>query len=101
MVHRDNAPVYHSKMTRNCFEHSPLKKLLCPLYLPEISPLDFYLFGKIKSTLIGQEIPDEIGLVAIETQMLDGILNKKLQTFFRSWIECVQKVIDSNGNYIS
>jgi hypothetical protein len=35
--------------------------------------LDFYLFGKIESSLIGQEIPDEIDLIEIVTHLLYGI----------------------------
>jgi hypothetical protein len=46
--------------------------------------LDFYLFGKIKSALVWQEIPDEIGLLGIATHFLDGISKEELQAVFRS-----------------
>jgi hypothetical protein len=32
---------------------------------------------------------------------LDGISKEELQAVFRSWIECIQNVIDANGDYIS
>jgi hypothetical protein len=63
--------------------------------------LDFYLFGKIKSALIGYEIPDEIGLLEIVTQMLDGIPDEEFKAVFRSWIECVQHMIDANRDSMS
>jgi hypothetical protein len=63
--------------------------------------LDFYLFEKVNSALIGQEIPDGIGLLEIVAQMLDGILNEGLQAVFRSWIEYVQNIIHANGDYTS
>jgi transposase len=34
-------------VTENVFEHNPLKRLPDPPYSPDISPSDFYLFGKI------------------------------------------------------
>jgi hypothetical protein len=88
-------------MIQNCFEHGPLKKLPCPLYLPDISPLDFYLFGKNKSALIRQETFDEIGLLEVLTQILDSISDEELHAVFRSWIEWIQNIIDANGDYIS
>jgi hypothetical protein len=69
VIHAENAPIYHSKMTHYFFEYIPLKKLPYPLYLRDVSPLDFYLFGKRNSALIRQEISDEIGLHEIVTQI--------------------------------
>jgi hypothetical protein len=39
-------------MTQNDFEHGLLKRLPHPPDSPDISPLDFYLFGKVKILLI-------------------------------------------------
>jgi hypothetical protein len=80
----DNAPVHHSKMTLHFFEHSPLKTFPCSLYLRNISLFDFYLFEKVKNALIGQEIPDEIDILEIGTQILDGFSDEELQVVFRS-----------------
>jgi hypothetical protein len=89
VVHVDNAPVHHSKMIQNFFEHSPLKKFPYPLDLPDISPLNFYLFGKIESAPIGQAIPDEIAFLVIVTQILNGISDEELQAVFHSCIEYI------------
>jgi hypothetical protein len=37
MVHLGNAPAHNSRMTRNFFEHNPLKRLPYPPYSPDIS----------------------------------------------------------------
>jgi hypothetical protein len=71
MVHVDNAPVHNLRMTRNVFEHNPLKRLPHPPYSPDISPSDFYLFGNAKRALIGQEISDEISLLDAVTDLLN------------------------------
>jgi hypothetical protein len=52
MVYIDNAPAHNSRMTRNLFEYNPLKRLPNPPYSPDISPLDFSLFGKAKEALM-------------------------------------------------
>jgi hypothetical protein len=62
VVHIDNAPAHNSRMAQHFFAHCPLKKLPHLPHSPDTSPSDFYAFGKIKSVLIGREIPDEIDL---------------------------------------
>jgi hypothetical protein len=90
LVHLGNTATHNPKVTQNIFEHSPLKKLPQPPYSSNISPSDFYLFGKAKNSLIGQEIPDEIGLLEIVMDILDRVSGDELQAVFRSWIGCVQ-----------
>jgi hypothetical protein len=51
IVHIDNAPAHNSRMTRNFFEHNPLRRLLHPPYSPDISPSDFGLFWESRGTV--------------------------------------------------
>jgi hypothetical protein len=97
----DNAAADNAKVTQSLFEPSPLKRLPQPLYSRDISPSDFYLFGKVKNAVIEQEIADEIGFLEIVTDILDGISDDELQAVFCSWIEHVQCVIDANGSILS
>jgi histone-lysine N-methyltransferase SETMAR len=69
MVAVDNAPAHSSRMTGKFSEHNPEKRLPHPPYSPDISPSDFYLFGKAEGALIGQEIPDEISLLDTMTEI--------------------------------
>jgi hypothetical protein len=55
----------HSKL----FGRNPLKRLRNPSYSPDISPSGFYLFGKVKSALIGREIPNETDLFEVVTEI--------------------------------
>jgi hypothetical protein len=70
-----------------------LKTVPHSLDSPDISPSDFYRFGAIKGALIGQQIPDEISLFGVVTEILNGISTGDLQRVFRSWIERVENVI--------
>jgi hypothetical protein len=60
-------------MTPNFFGQNPLKRPRDPRYSPDISPSDFYLFGKVKSALIRQEIPDEMYLLEAVIEILNCI----------------------------
>jgi hypothetical protein len=97
----DNPSCRDARVTQNFFEHNPLKRLSQPPYSPDISPLDFELFGEVKNALIGQEIPDKIALLEAVTEILGGISGYELQTVFRNWIEPDQGVIDADGGYLS
>jgi hypothetical protein len=97
MVYVGNTPTHNSRMTRNFFEHNPLKTLSHPPYSPYKSPSDFYLFAKVKGALIRQEIPDETGLLDPMAEILNGISTNELQRGFRSWIERVENVITAEG----
>jgi hypothetical protein len=66
-------------MTQHFFGHNPPKRLPHIPYSPEISPSDFFLFGKVKSVLIGREIPDEIDLLEAVAEFLNGISGAQLQ----------------------
>jgi hypothetical protein len=101
VVHIANASAHNARVTQNFFEHNPLKRLPHPPYSPDISPSDFYLFGKMKNTLIGGEIFDEIDLLEVVTEILSGISHHELRAVFRNWVERVQAVIDANGDYLS
>jgi hypothetical protein len=100
-VHIGKAPAHNSRMIQNTFLHNPLKRLPHQSYSPDISPSDFYLFRKVKSALIGREIPDEINLPEDVTVILNGISDTELQCVFRSWIECVERVIDAGRDYLT
>jgi hypothetical protein len=101
VVHVDNALARNSRMTQNLFGHYPLKRLSHPSDSPNISPSDFYLFGKIKNELIGWEILDEIDLLEAVAEILNSISDVQFQQVNRNWIQPVESVIDAGGNYLT
>jgi hypothetical protein len=76
VVHIHNAPSHNPKMTHIFIENKSLKSLLHLSDSQVISPQDFYLFKKVKLTLIRSEIPDESEVFEIATQILNGISNE-------------------------
>jgi hypothetical protein len=59
------------------FRHNPLRRLLNSLYSPDIFLSDCDRFGKVKTALIGPEIPDEIDILEAvrEFWMVFQVLN--------------------------
>jgi hypothetical protein len=55
----------------------------------------------MKNVLIGPEISEEIDLLEVVTEILNGISHDELRAAFRNWVERVQAVIDANGDYLS
>jgi hypothetical protein len=71
-------------MTQNFSGRHPLKWLPHPSYCLHIAPSAFYLFGKAKSALIGQDIPDEIHLPEAVTGTLNCISYHESQRVFQN-----------------
>jgi hypothetical protein len=52
-VHIDNAHAHNLKMAQTFCGHNPLKNHQRLSDCPDISPSEFYLFGKVKRALVG------------------------------------------------
>jgi hypothetical protein len=55
----------------------------------------------MKSALIGREISDELDLLELVTEALNGISDPELQRVFRSWTERIQRVNDARGDSLT
>jgi hypothetical protein len=54
-VHMDNASPHRSKQTPDCLTSLTLVSAPHPQYSSDLAPSDFYLFGKVKNSLIGKK----------------------------------------------
>jgi hypothetical protein len=72
VVHIDNT-LPQLKGIQSSFRRNRVKRLPHHPHPPDISPSDFYLFGKVKSALTAREIPDEINLLEVVTEILNSI----------------------------
>jgi histone-lysine N-methyltransferase SETMAR len=101
VVQINNAPAHNSGMTQNFFGHNPLERFPHPPYSPDIPPSGFSLFRKVKSALVGREISCEIDFLEAVTEILNGISNAAFQCAFRGWAECIGRVINAGGDYLT
>jgi hypothetical protein len=101
IAHIDNTPTHNPKTTENFFGHNPLKRLPYPRYSPDVSPSDFYLCGKVKGELIEAEVPGQINLPEAVIEILSGLSDAELQCVFRSWIEHIERMLETGGDYLT
>jgi histone-lysine N-methyltransferase SETMAR len=101
VVYIDEAIDHKSRTAQDFLGQNSLKRPPHSPYSPDISPSDFYLSGKVKSTLIGREIPDEIDFLETITEILNCILDAEMQHVIRSWIDSIEKVIDTEWDHLT
>ena len=68
ILHFDNAKTHTSKASLEKLSTLGINRMPHPLYSPDISPCDFYLFGKLKELLKGEIMENEEDLKKKSTQ---------------------------------
>jgi hypothetical protein len=68
-------------------------------YSPNLAPLDFWLFGRIKTGLAGRIFAEPEELLEDIREFLEGIPAAELPAVFEGWIDRVRWVIAHNGQY--
>jgi hypothetical protein len=85
----DNAPIQKAKASHARLSQMPVHLAPHPLYSPALVPSDFFLFGYLKSKLVGLEFEstDELlGWIKTELMWIPGqILEKVLDTGSCAW----------------
>ena len=71
-----------------------------PAYSPDLSPSDFYLFGRLKDKLEGIEFQSENEIEQAIIEEFEKISSEELKTVFDSWIQRIEKCIEIGGSYV-
>lgn len=71
-----------------------------PLYSPDLTPCDFYLFPLVKSTLKGTHFQSVEKVKAKMADLLKKVTPNDLQHCFEQWKTCMQQCIDREGEYV-
>ena len=82
ILHHDNAPAHTALSVR---EFSATKQITVsenPAYSPDLAPIDFFLFPKIKEILKGRHFDDIDDIRSNATAALKAIPQNKFQTCF-------------------
>jgi hypothetical protein len=73
IAHADNAGPHTAKCVTEYMDHTLLKRVPDPPYLPDLTPSDFYLFGYVKHQLQGHEFTEGAELVSAISEILNQI----------------------------
>ena len=99
-VHFDNASSHKSVITKNTLKQYPFNIIPHPPYSPDISPLDFGVFCTIKNKMPYEELGTDEELKNAITEILNGLGPQYIKSVYSNWEERLQKVIDTDGDYI-
>ena len=100
MIHMDNAKPHRAKVVRKKILDLGFLEMPQPPYSPDISPSDFWLFGKLKRELRGINVKTIEELKKITLEKLKKINKKEFSSVYRNWIERLNYVINNKGDYV-
>jgi histone-lysine N-methyltransferase SETMAR len=70
-----------------------------PPYSPDLTPSDFFLFPRLKSTLKEKRLQDVTDMQLNTTWQLQVIPKQAYQTCIEKWKDCWNHCIQSGGSY--
>jgi hypothetical protein len=71
-----------------------------PPFSPDLAPSDFYLFGKLKTTLMGSVFGNEQKLLDVIMRVFDRITRDELESVFEEWVARFDICIHRGGDSI-
>ena len=99
-LHFDDAPSHKSALKKSILAKMPFNLVQNPEYSPDVSLLDFGIFGTVKNRMIYESVDSEEALKEIIETILNDLGKDFIEHVFQAWEERLQKVIDNNGEYI-
>jgi hypothetical protein len=87
------------KATEHFFIHNHLVHVPSPPFSPDLALSDFWIFGHIKNSLVGQTFDGPEDLLEDIIAFLGEIQASELQIVFGHWVSRVKWVLQHNGNY--
>jgi hypothetical protein len=100
LVHFDNATPHRSARSENCFEACGFRHAPQSPYSPDISACDFFLFGDLTTKLKSEEFETLEELQERVEEFLGLINSELMERVYEHWIERVNQLIDTNGDYV-
>jgi hypothetical protein len=73
---------------------------LQPPYNPDMSPCNFFLSGDLKTKLRGEEVESVDALQTRVEELLGQITPDQMGWVYGHWIERLEQVIATNGDYV-
>ena len=98
LIH-DNAPAHTCVLVQDFLKKEKVVQLSHPLYSPELSPCDFFLFPLLKITLSGRRYESRSALGSAIYQCLQGISKKTYFSAFTERISRLEKCVSVKEEY--
>jgi transposase len=99
VLHHDNAPAHSLFLVTNFLAKNKTTVVPQPPYSPDLAPVDFFLFPKLKSTLKGRRFDTFDEIQKNLTKDLFAIPKEAYQKAFQNWQKRWEQCVASEGNY--
>jgi hypothetical protein len=77
-----------------------MKRATHPAFSPDLTASDFYLFGKIKTALMGSELESEQSLLDGVLGVVNAISREELEAVFEKWLSRLDQCVQRDGDYV-
>jgi hypothetical protein len=98
-LHLDNYRVQFSNATEHFITENHIDRVPHPPCGPDLAPSDFWLFGHVKTLLVGQTFDEPERLLEAITGFLNETQLPEVVVVFSHWVERVRWVLENNGDY--
>jgi histone-lysine N-methyltransferase SETMAR len=100
LLHHDNASPHKTKQVQNFLEINGITTLCHPPYSPDLAPLDFWLFARVKKAICGRSFHRVQDLAKAVHSELSAIPQEEYRAAFDSWIHRLNTCIQTGGEYV-
>jgi hypothetical protein len=97
--HLDNCRVHFSKAAEQFITENQIGRVPHLLNSSDLVSSDFWIFGHVKTSLVGQTFDEPEKLLGAITKFLNEIQPPEVVTVFSHWVERVRLVSENNGDY--
>jgi hypothetical protein len=97
VLHFDNASSHTACFTTEYMHQNHLCRAPQPPFSPDLTPSDFYLFGKVKTALMGAVFDDENQLFQAVMTVLEAISREEFERVFEEWLARLDACIQRDG----
>jgi hypothetical protein len=99
LLHLEHAPAHNSRLSSEKIESGKVQRVPHPLYSPDVTPNDFFLFRYLKDKLRGTLFTRSDDLIFAMTQLFSEIPEIVLKNVFTDRITRLSWVMKKDGEY--
>jgi transposase len=101
LLHHDNAPAHSSLLIYDFLTQHNTTLIPQPLYLPDLTSTDFFLFTQLKSVLKGQCFESVQEIKGNSLEELRNIPQEAFQECLQNWKKCWEQCIKTGEEYVA
>jgi hypothetical protein len=100
-VYMDNSMWHNGLTVVSKFDKHHIVRLPHPLYSPDLSPRDFWFFGRLKGIMKDQGFHPHDEIEEVITMVWNSLTFDEVQSVFHNWMNRLRWVIENGGGYIT